>query len=85
MKITVLWFILILSPDFISSEVFIVGPRSISFQQVLQLYVINTVKSNDEFEIILTGKSSGEELYTDEDNLKLNFDQKKIEISSVRS
>lgn len=91
MEFTVLSFFLILLADFITSEVFVVGPRSMSFQEDLQLYLINTVKSNDILKIELVGKQKGEYLYIEEEEeedgggLKLDFDAKQVTISvSIR-
>lgn len=83
MKFAELFAFLILSADFISSEVFVVGPRSISFQEDLQLYLINTVKSNDDLEITLVGSKTGENLYLEEEEetVKMDFDQKQVNIS----
>lgn len=83
MKISVLWIILILWPDFISSEVFVIGPRSIRFQENLKLHVINTEQSDEAISITLVGKNKGDTLYAD-DVEKLDFDQVQTEIS-VRS
>lgn len=82
MKFTELCVFLLLLADLISSELLVIGPRSLSFQENLQLYVINTdeVKSNDDFEITLVGKKSNEFLYTQEDGLKMDFDQKYVDI-----